>query len=208
MDTIKLKYWDQCKTPPDAVLKPIEAGRLKGKTDIKPQWRMLVMTEMFGPVGQGWWYVIKSQRELPVDDGQIALFIEIDLFVKYGEKTSQAIPSIGCALLVEKESRGLYLNKNACKSALTDALGAAMKAIGVAADVYMGEHQKKMDELDAGWQKFLATILSYRDCLGRNVYDSIVAAYQPLESIKADPSKQTLLHQTLHSTYENSNVPN
>lgn len=31
-----------------------EAGKLKGKTDINPMWRIKVLTETFGPCGEGW----------------------------------------------------------------------------------------------------------------------------------------------------------
>jgi len=48
-----MKYWDKLHKPPLNVLKPIQAGRLRGKSDINPQWRMQAMTETFGPCGIG-----------------------------------------------------------------------------------------------------------------------------------------------------------
>ena len=51
--TDNLKLWEAVKQPPASALKPIGGGRLKGMTDIKPQWRYLVMTEQFGPCGFG-----------------------------------------------------------------------------------------------------------------------------------------------------------
>ena len=36
---------------PDEAKKPIQAGRLKGMTDINPMWRIKKLTETFGPCG-------------------------------------------------------------------------------------------------------------------------------------------------------------
>ena len=47
-------YYNQlCDTPKEA-RKTIEAGNLKGKTDINPMWRIKRLTEVFGPQGEGW----------------------------------------------------------------------------------------------------------------------------------------------------------
>ena len=47
--TDNLLYWNQLATPPPSSLKTIKAGRLKGMTDINPQWRLEAMTRVFGP---------------------------------------------------------------------------------------------------------------------------------------------------------------
>ena len=39
---------------PKEAQKPIVAGRLKGKTDINPMWRLKMLTDAFGPCGFGW----------------------------------------------------------------------------------------------------------------------------------------------------------
>ena len=41
-------------------------------------------------------------------------------------------------MLIQKESSGLYSNDEGYKMAVTDALGTAMKMLGVAAEVYLG----------------------------------------------------------------------
>ncbi len=53
-----IKIWNELKQVPAAAKKKIGAGRLKGLTDIKPQWRLQMMTEQFGPIGIGWYYDI------------------------------------------------------------------------------------------------------------------------------------------------------
>ena len=134
-----LKIWDALKQPPESALKRITGGRLNGKTDINPQWRMQAMTERFGPVGTGWKYELVRFWTEPGSEGQIMAFAEIKLYYRRKSKEwSDAIPGVGGSMLVEKESRGLHSSDEAFKMATTDALSVAMKSLGVAADIYRG----------------------------------------------------------------------
>jgi len=134
----QLEIYNKLKQPPAAALKQITGGRLSGMTDIKPQWRFEIMTETFGLCGFGWKYVIKEKRFESGSENQVACFVDIDLFVKIKEEWSEAIPGTGGSSFVAKEKNGMYTSDEAIKMALTDALSVAMKAIGVAADIYMG----------------------------------------------------------------------
>jgi hypothetical protein len=135
-----LKHWDNLKAVPADALKPINFGKLKGKSDINPQWRYEVMTQEFGPCGIGWKYEIASHWTQAAPDGQVMLFVQVNLSVydKEAVKWSDPIPAIGGDFLLEKDKNGLHGNDEAYKMATTDALGAAMKMLGVAADVYRG----------------------------------------------------------------------
>lgn len=136
--TENLKIWDKLKTPPAAALKEIQAGRMKGKTDINPQWRIKAMTEVFGPVGIGWKYSIDKLWTEPGSDNQICAFALVSVYVKNDDVWSDAVPGSGGSMLIAKEKNGLFTSDEAFKMATTDALSVALKAIGVAADVYMG----------------------------------------------------------------------
>ena len=132
-----MKIWDSLKRPPETALKKITGGRLGGMTDIKPQWRYEAMTEQFGPVGIGWRYKIDNLWiEEGADGVQVANAVVL-LYVKDGE-WSDGIPGVGGSTLVAKEKNGLYTSDEAYKMAVTDALGNAMKYLGVAADIYAG----------------------------------------------------------------------
>uniref|UniRef100_A0A6M3JT56 Rad52/22 double-strand break repair protein n=1 Tax=viral metagenome TaxID=1070528 RepID=A0A6M3JT56_9ZZZZ len=136
--TDNLKIYNVLKQPPKEALKTIQAGRLRGMSDINPQWRYKIMTEQFGVCGIGWKYDIAKVWNEPIDDGQIFAFAEINLYTKDSEKWSDAIPAIGGSMLVSKESAGLHASDEGYKMAVTDALGTAMKMLGVAADIYAG----------------------------------------------------------------------
>ncbi len=138
-----MELWDKLKSPPEEVKKTIIGGRLKGMTDIKPQWRFLVVTETFGPVGVGWKYTIDKLWTERTDDHHVCAFALVSFsYVDEGE-WSEPIPGIGGSMLLTQEKSGAYTSDEAYKMAVTDALSVAMKSLGVGADVYMGYSDSK-----------------------------------------------------------------
>lgn len=131
-----LELYNRVRTVPNNAKREIKAGRLKGKTDINPMWRIKVLTEVFGPVGIGWKYIIKREWLETGANGEIAAFVDIDLFYKVNGEWSEAVPGTGGSMLVTSETKGLYTSDECFKMALTDAISVAAKALGVAADVY------------------------------------------------------------------------
>ena len=133
-----LEIYNALKQPPKEALRTIQAGRLKGKTDINPQWRYKAMTEQFGVCGVGWKYEITQVFSEPASEGQVFAFAAINLYTKRNDTWSDPIPGYGGSMLVAKESSGLHASDEGYKMAITDALGTAMKMLGVAADIYAG----------------------------------------------------------------------
>jgi len=133
-----LEVWNKVKQPPAHALKTIQGGRLKNMTDINPQWRYQVMTETFGMCGFGWKYEIVNLWTEAAPDEQKIGFAQILLYIKQGEKWSDGIPGVGGSMLVSKEQAGLHTSDEVYKMAITDALGVAMKMLGIAADIYAG----------------------------------------------------------------------
>ena len=134
-----MENYNKLRRPPVTALKTIGAGRLKGKSDINPQWRYEAMTEVFGPCGTGWKFTIDKLWNEPGADGAIFAFAQISLCVFSEDGTwSDPIPGVGGHQLIVKESAGLHNNDEAFKMAVTDALSTAMKMLGVAADIYAG----------------------------------------------------------------------
>lgn len=131
-----LELYEAFAQPPKEALKPIEAGRLKGKTDINPMWRIKALTEQFGPCGIGWRYEILKQWTEPGANDEIAAFCNILLFYRDGERWSEGIPGTGGSAFVSKERNGMYVSDECYKMALTDAISVAAKALGMAAEVY------------------------------------------------------------------------
>lgn len=128
--------WDAVRRPPESALKKISGGRLNGMTDISPLWRIEALTREFGPCGKGWWYTVEKLWLEPASNEQISAFAMINLFIKDHD---HPIPGVGGSAFVTKEKSGLYTSDECYKMAITDALGVAAKALGVAADIYAGK---------------------------------------------------------------------
>jgi hypothetical protein len=137
MDNANRVFYDQLRTVPRTALRTIAAGRLKGKSDINPQWRIERMTEVFGACGVGWYYEPITQEVIPMGD-ELMVRVNIHVYIKDGDEWSKPVFGTGGAMLYEKQRNGMYSNDEAFKMATTDALSVAFKQLGVAADVYRG----------------------------------------------------------------------
>lgn len=146
-----LRIYEQARPVPDSAIKPIASGRLKGKSDINPVFRIKRMTEMFGPCGIGWRYEIVNQWLEPFGN-QVKAFTHINLYFKENGEWSAAIPGVGGADFVAQESKGPYVNDECYKMSLTDALSVAMKALGVAADIYYSEDGNNLNPGDSKYR--------------------------------------------------------
>lgn len=140
-----LDIYNALKSVPEEYLKKITGGRLKGMSDIKPQWRIMALTEQFGPCGIGW----KVQNVTFTHDSkgdEIVCNCSLELVFKHGNKWSDPIPGFGGSMFSTVEAKGVYVSDEAQKMAYTDAISVAAKMIGVAGDVYMG-HSGKYGEV-------------------------------------------------------------
>lgn len=141
-----MKIYDATKSCPENALKKIEAGRLKGKSDINPMWRIKKLTELFGTCGVGWYYDITKQWIDVGAKGELAAFCNIDLYIKVENEWSKPIKGTGGSMFVASEKNGLYTSDECFKMALTDAISVACKALGFAADVYWSNDKTKYDQ--------------------------------------------------------------
>ena len=133
-----IEIYKSLSRPPKDALREIQAGKLKGKTDINPQWRYKAMTEMFGLVGIGWKYEVqKLWTEAGAGNEKLA-FAQVAVFVKDGDAWSEPIVGIGGSRLVQLEKGAAVSNDEGYKMAVTDAFSTALKMLGVAADIYAG----------------------------------------------------------------------
>ena len=133
-----LVYYNKLRVVPQTALKTIQAGRLRGMSDINPMWRIKAMTEVFGICGVGWKYEVTKQWE-ETHGSEVKCFTNINLYVKVDGEWSEPIFGTGGSSVVTMESKGVYVNDEGFKMALTDALSVAMKALGVGADVYFSK---------------------------------------------------------------------
>jgi hypothetical protein len=121
-------------TNPDYT-KQFDRGGFSG-TMIDPTWRMLRMTEVFGPVGKGWGW---EELDCRIENG--CVFIKVRAWYVPpggGGEVLYTGPQWGGTELNAKRKTGVVANDEAFKMSSTDALGKCLLSIGMAADVYLG----------------------------------------------------------------------
>lgn len=207
-----MKHWEKLSQPPRTALKTIGGGRLKGMTDVNPQWRYKAMTEAYGACGEGWKYSIDRLWIEDGTNGEKVAFAQISL--KVG---GEAIPGIGGSMFIANEKSGLRTNDEAFKMAVTDALSVAMKMLGVASAIYEGrwDGTKYRDEPmgqvtpTAGAEEALDSIQKNKvDAIASSIIDcfeawdidkATVSVFSMIEQAKLDSEEKIYLWTFLDS---------
>ena len=142
-----LRIYEQVRACPSEALKPIQAGKLKGKSDINPMWRIKKLTELFGPCGVGWKTTDEQFWTTPGAGGEVIAWCSIKLlwWDNESEEWMDPVFGIGGAMMVDTQKGNLVTNDDAFKMAYTDAISVACKALGFAADVYWQQDRTKYD---------------------------------------------------------------
>lgn len=149
-----LALWDEFSPCPDNAKKKIEGGKLKGKSDISPIWRLKMLTSHFGPCGFGWYTEIVDKwiDEAEVDYNPSAqhgtkesvAWVTINLYVKDRETNEWSKPIVGVGgSKFNGKGQGDGANDEAFKMAETDAMSVACKKLGMAAEVYWEAEKTK-----------------------------------------------------------------
>ena len=148
-DNPNMRIYEAVRFVPEQAKKKITGGRLAGMTDINSMWRIKVLTEQFGPCGEGWYTSdVKYWQDRLDNNGSVALFCSILLHVKIYGEWSQPIYGIRRNTLVAAEKSGLRIDDEAYKKAYTDAISVACKALGIGADVYFEKDVTKYSEYE------------------------------------------------------------
>ena len=140
--TDNLSIWNNLDKPPKEALKTIKGGRLQGKSDINPQWRLKAMTQQFGPCGIGWGYHIEERIETGMSsserDGEKLHIAKVTLWYIWNDRRGE-VEHIGATPFSGKRRSGeTFLDEDAPKKSVTDALVKALSMIGFAGDIFLG----------------------------------------------------------------------
>lgn len=141
-----MEIYNKVREVPQEAQKPIKGGRLKGFTDINPQWRIQMLTECFGPCGIGWYFEIKDKWIDTAGNGEAIASVMIHLFVKLDLEWSEPIIGIGGSKFISNEGNGTYVSDECFKMATTDAISVACKNLGFGADIYWKDGRTKYDQ--------------------------------------------------------------
>ena len=132
--TEHLKLWDAVRRPPEDALKGFKRGGGFAGTAIKPMWSIKIMTEHFGPCGEGWGMNEPHFTVHPVGN-EILVYCTVSV---WHTKRENLVFGVGGDKILISQSSGLRSVDEAFKKAYTDALTIALKHLGVGADIHMG----------------------------------------------------------------------
>lgn len=138
-----MEIYNRYRAVPKEAQKTINAGRLKGMTDINPMWRIQSLTEAFGPCGVGWYVEIINQWIDSGSGGEAVANVKAALRVKIDGEWSAPVVGIGGSMFVANERSGLHTSDEAYKMAYTDAISVCCKMLGFGADVYWSAGRTK-----------------------------------------------------------------
>ena len=138
-------YWDQLKKTDPRFTKRINKG-FGEITTIDPQWQIMKMTEVFGPVGIGWAYNVKYTYTDQL------VFAEVSVWTKDDVSSHDGYGPV-CSVQKLWRKTGA-LDDEAPKKAMTDAMTKALSHLGVSADVFLGmfDNSKYVEKVAAEYK--------------------------------------------------------
>lgn len=124
--------WDMvAKTDPNHTKQFKRGGGFSG-TAINATYQVKKATEIFGPVGIGWGY---EEKEHFVAEG--VWFCKLEVWYKLGDERG-TVEHWGATTFTGTNKNGTFVDEEAAKKSITDALGKCLSMLGFAADVYLG----------------------------------------------------------------------
>lgn len=146
----RMRFYGQVQDTPKEAQKSFNNGRFSG-TDINPMWRIKKLTEVFGPVGFGWWTQnVKYTFQQSEQTNEVAVFCELELIVIDPDSKEKSMPiyGVGGNTFVAQRKSGPQSSDEAMKMAYTDALSIACKALGFSHDIYYQADRTKYTAAD------------------------------------------------------------
>lgn len=144
-----LKIWERFADIDPKFTKPITGKPYKG-TSPNPHYVIKCLTEMFGPVGQGFGWEVVAEGFQQMDE-ELLHWCRIRFW--HGE--GKGFDAYGQTKAVMKTRNGIMTDEDAPKKSLTDAITKAAAQIGVASNIFLGrwDDNKYVSEVDAKFRE-------------------------------------------------------
>ena len=134
-----LELWRSVEKTDPKHVKPITGKSYSGSSP-KPYYLIRKATETFGPIGQGWGFSILSERIEDGSDGDKLHIARVKVWYEWNGKRGE-VEHIGATPFSGKRSSGKsFIDEDAAKKSVTDALIKALSYIGFAGDIFMGRY--------------------------------------------------------------------
>lgn len=128
-----LDLWNKHADIDPAFTKPITGKAYKG-TSPSPQYVIRCLTDMFGPVGQGFGWDVTAEGWQPLGD-EVLHWCRIRF---WHTDRANGFDAYGQTKALMKTKNGMMADEDAPKKSLTDAIVKAASQIGVAANIFLG----------------------------------------------------------------------
>jgi hypothetical protein len=134
-----LKLWHAVEKTPHEHTKPITGKSYNGNSP-KPHYLVMKATETFGPCGIGWGFTVVDERIEDGLDGERMSIARVRVWYEWDGKRGE-VEHVGGTPFCGKRSSGKpYMDEDAPKKSVTDALVKALSLIGFAGDIFMGRY--------------------------------------------------------------------
>lgn len=146
-----LKHWNAFADIDPKFTKPITGKAYKG-TSPNPQYVIRCLTELFGPVGQGFGWRVLAEEFVPLG-AETLHWCRIEFWHTERANTFEAYGQTKAAY---QTSGGKFMvDEDAPKKSLTDAIIKAASQIGIAANIFLGrwDDQKYVAEVNAEYRQ-------------------------------------------------------
>ena len=198
-----MRIWNQVQETDPAHTKAVQLGRKF--TTIDAQYQIMRATEVFGPVGQGWWYDV-AYGTYDVADNTTLCFADVTICwqepgtLGEGEGRVQCFgPVRGCNVLFDAKKE--RVDEDAFKKAMTDGLTKALSHLGFSADVFLGRYDdnkyvaavaRKFESAGTPEQKAMVEQISTAIQLTRNAEELTKVRDQYRDDVRSLPKPMQL----------------
>lgn len=137
--TDNLNLWNAVEKTPPSQTKPI-TGKSYSGTSPKPHYLVWKATETFGPCGIGWGFNIVDERIEEGPAGEKMSLARVRVWYEWNGKRGEVEHVGGTPFSGTRSSGKTYMDEDAPKKSVTDALIKALSMIGFAGDIFMGRY--------------------------------------------------------------------
>lgn len=137
--TDNLALWNTVERTPQEHTKAI-TGKSYSGTSPKPHYLVRKATETFGPCGIGWGFDIVNERIEEGSPGEKMHIALVRVWYKWNGERGEVQHVGGTPFSGVRSSGKTFIDEDAPKKSVTDALVKALSMIGFAGDIFMGRY--------------------------------------------------------------------
>jgi hypothetical protein len=145
-----LALWNAVERTPVEHTKPITGKSYSGNSP-KPHYLVRKATETFGPCGIGWGFTVVDERIEPGPGEERMHIARVRVWYEWDGKRGEVEHIGGTPFAGVRSSGKPFMDEDAPKKSVTDALVKALSMIGFAGDIFLGRYDdsKYMADLKA-----------------------------------------------------------